>query len=246
MPLARALSKMGVASRTVAAAMILAGRVMVNGQEIRTPQHPVDMRRDRIFLDNAPVRSRTKVYLALHKPPGVVTTRQDEKNRQTVYEYLGEWGRQDGQWLAPVGRLDRASQGLLLFTNDTQWANRLLAPESHVSKTYHVQIRPHLSDEILELLCAGMTLADGARTRPARVRILRQAEKTQWLEVVLEEGLNRQIRRMVEAAGAEVLQLIRVAIGPLRLGELKKGVCRPLTPVEIDILGRASADSVPR
>lgn len=242
-PLARALSKMGVASRTVASTLILTGRVMVNGQVVRTPQHPVDMRRDRIFLDKQPVRPRTKVYLALHKPPGVVTTRQDEKGRKTVYDSLGEWGKPDGQWLAPVGRLDRASQGLLLFTNDTQWANHLLSPESHVAKVYHVQIDRHLDEPMLDRLRSGMLLDQEEQTRPAQVRVLRQGDKTQWLEITLQEGLNRQIRRMLEAVGAEVLQLIRVAIGPLQLGELKKGECRLLSPAEVAALTAPRADS---
>ncbi|MEW5792260.1 MAG: pseudouridine synthase [Pseudomonadota bacterium] len=234
--LERALSKLGVASRTQAAVLIGAGRVRVNERIVRDGRQRVDLHRDRIFLDNVLLRPRTKVYLALHKPAGVTTTRSDEQGRATVYDCLGEWGRED-TWLAPVGRLDRASQGLLLFTNDTHWAHRLLDPASHVPKTYHVQLDRHLNAAALEAMRQGLDLGAGERTRPAMVRVLRQGEKTQWLEITLEEGLNRQIRRMAEALGADVLQLVRISIGPLTLGELKRGEYRLLTSAEVMALG---------
>lgn len=240
MSLNRALSKLGVASRTQAESLIAQGRVRVNGLVVREAQCRVDMRVDRIFVDNAAVRPRTKVYLALHKPRGMVTTRRDEQERATVYDCLGAWGRAGADWLAPVGRLDKASSGLLLFTNDHAWAKRLLDPASHVSKTYHVQIDRQWDEAALEVLRRGMLLPDGARTRPLRARVIRQGEKTQWLEIVLEEGMNRQIRRMAAVLGAEVLALFRVAIGPVVLGDLKKGEYRHLSPAEVSALGGTS------
>ena len=229
--LARALSKLGVASRTLAAQWIAAGRVQVNGAVVREPQRRIDIRRDRILVDKTLVRPPEKVYVALHKPAGLVCTRQDEKGRETVYACLGELAQT--QLLSPVGRLDKASSGLLLLTNDTRWAAAITDPASHVAKTYHVQINRRLDEEALARLREGMVLDDGKRTQATQVRILRQGEKTQWLEFVLEEGMNRQIRRMLAIVDAEVLRLVRVAIGSLLLGDLAKGQYRLLSSAEV-------------
>lgn len=212
--------------------MISAGRVYVNHACILDPLHPVDMAQARITLDGAVAKPAAKIYLALNKPAGLVTTRSDEQGRATVYDCLGEWKQQQG--LMPVGRLDKASSGLLLFSNDSRWSAAITDPARHISKTYHVQLNRHLTPEQLEQMRAGMALAPGEMTQPAQVQVLRQGDKTQWLEIVLEQGLNRQIRRMAEALGAEVQRLVRVAIGPVTLGDLPKGACRRLRLDEIE------------
>lgn len=232
--LARALSKLGVATRTQAAALIAAGRVGVNGGAVRDPARRVDMARDILTLDGETLRATERRYLVLNKPRGLVTTAHDEQGRATVYQCLSEADCR----LAPVGRLDKASEGLLLFTNDTQWAQRLLDPENHITKTYHVQIDRQPSAEKLALLRVGVELEPGVVTRPAGIEPLRAGAKTCWLEITLHEGLNRQIRRMMEAIDAEVLRLVRIRIGPVALGELAKGTTRPLTADEIAALNR--------
>ena len=233
-PLNRVLSKMGLASRSQANAIISAGRVYVNHACILDPLHPVDMAQARITLDGAAAKPASKIYLALNKPTGLVTTRSDEQGRATVYDCLGEWKNQQG--LAPVGRLDKASSGLLLFSNDTRWAATVTDPAQRLPKTYHVQINRHLTDEQLAQMRSGMALAAGEVTAPAQVQVLRQGDKTQWLEIVLEQGLNRQVRRMVEMLDAEVQRLIRVAIGPVALGDLPKGACRRLRADEVSAI----------
>jgi 23S rRNA pseudouridine2605 synthase len=228
--LARAISKSGLASRTVAATWIAAGRVSVNDALVRDPDRRVDMSRDRIAVDGQSVAAVRKRYLVLNKPRGLVTTARDEQGRGTVYECLPD---AQGQWLAPVGRLDKASEGLLLFTNDTQWARRILDPATHVAKVYHVQIGGLPDAALLEQLRAGVQLEDGVRTRQAGVAVLRHGAKNCWLEITLEEGKNRQIRRMLASVDRPVLRLVRVAIGRVLLGELPKGQSRELTVDEV-------------
>jgi 23S rRNA pseudouridine2605 synthase len=169
----------------------------------------------------------------LNKPRGVVTTASDEKGRQTVYSLLP----QDRQWLAAVGRLDKASEGLLLFTNDSKWAARITNPATHLDKTYHVQIGTLADDALLGALTEGVT-EGGDSLKAKRAGLLRAGAKNCWLEIVLDEGKNRQIRRMFSALGIEVLRLIRVAIGSLQLGDLPKGATRELTRDEVRNLSR--------
>lgn len=230
--LARALSKLGVATRTQAAALIEAGRVGVNGRPVRDPARRIDMQRDRLTLDTQPLCAQPRRYLALNKPRGLVTTARDERDRPTVYQCL----QGDDRRLSPVGRLDMASEGLLLFTNDTQWARRILDPACHVPKTYHVQIDRPLAEAELACLRAGVEVEPGIVTRPAEATLLRAGTRTCWLEITLHEGLNRQIRRMIAGLGAEVLRLVRVRIGPIALGRLAKGETRPLTSAELAAL----------
>ena len=222
--LARVLSKLGFCSRTQAAELIGAGRVRLNGAVRRDPETPVHIGKDRIEVDGTAVRASEKIYLVMNKPRGVVTTSSDEKGRETVYDVLGKQGR----WLAPVGRLDKASEGLLLLTNDSEWAAHVTAPETHLDKTYHVQIGSLVDEALLEKLRAGV-VDDGETLRAKRVNLLRHGDKNSWLQIVLDEGKNRQIRRMLEHFDVEVLRLIRVAIGPLVLGDLAKGAHRKLT-----------------
>jgi 23S rRNA pseudouridine2605 synthase len=233
--LARAISKLGYCSRSQAAALIAARRVKLNGTLRRDPETPVHIGKDRIEIDGQPVASSSKIYLALNKPRGVVTTAADEKGRDTVYAYLP----QGLPWIAPVGRLDKASEGLLLLTNDSEWAARITAPETHLDKTYHVQISAIADEALLDTLRSGICASDGEFLRVKNGRIIRHGERHSWLEIVLDEGKNRHIRRMLEALKMEVLRLVRVAIGPLTLGDLAKGATRTLEPEEKQALNRA-------
>jgi 23S rRNA pseudouridine2605 synthase len=237
--LARALSKLGYSSRSEAFDLIQAGRVRLNGATRRDPEAPVRLGKDRLEVDGGPVATAAKVYLMLNKPRGVVTTASDEKGRQTVYEFLGaQFQKGDQKWIAPVGRLDKASEGLLLLTNDSEWAARVLAPETHLDKTYHVQINRVADAALLESLGRGVRTKENL-LRVKRVRILRGGKRNTWLEIVLDEGRNRHIRRMLEQLDVEVLRLVRVAVGPLLLGELPKGGVRSLTSSEKQAIDRA-------
>lgn len=227
--MARALSKLGYCSRSAAGQLIRAGRVRLNGALRRNPESPVLLGRDRIEVDGRAVHGAPKVYWMMNKPRGAVTTACDEKSRETVYSYLPN----HLPWLAPVGRLDKASEGLLLFTNDSEWAARITAPSTHRDKTYHVQIDARGDETLLSKLRSGVRLRTGELARAKSAQALRCGEKNSWLVVVLDEGKNRQIRRMGEALGIEVLRLVRVAVGPLQLGDLPKGQSRELTPAEV-------------
>jgi 23S rRNA pseudouridine2605 synthase len=235
---------MGVCSRSQAAAMIQAGRVRLNGVVKRNPEAPVHFGADCIEVDGRVRVAAEKVYWMLNKPRGAITTAVDEKGRQTVYDHLQlAWPHRGDAgdatpWIAPVGRLDKASEGLLLLTNDSQWAARVLAPTTHLEKTYHVQIAKVADDELLAALRTGM--ANGAEWLGVKSAAkLRSGDKNSWLEIVLDEGKNRHIRRMLEALGVEVMRLVRVAIGPLVLGALAKGASRALTAAEKAALDRS-------
>ena len=231
--LSRALSKLGYCSRSDASDLIQAGRVRLNGGICRNSEAPVRLEKDRIEVDGRPVATAVKVYVMFNKPRGTVTTASDEKGRQTVYAFLGpESALRDLPWVAPVGRLDKASEGLLLLTNDSEWAARVLAPETHLDKTYHVQIGTIADVTLLESLARGVKTKVGDFLRVRTVRILRLGERNSWLEIVLDEGKNRHIRRMLEHLEVNVLRLVRVAIGPLVLGQLSKGEGRSLTMEE--------------
>jgi 23S rRNA pseudouridine2605 synthase len=233
--LARALSKRGYCSRSKAFDVIRAGRVTLNDQICRDPEAPVHSERDRIEVDGEDLAPHAKLYLMLNKPRGVVTTASDEKGRETVYACLGV----HLPWVTPVGRLDKASEGLLLLTNDSEWAARVLAPETHLDKIYHVQIGAVADDALIESITRRIKIDDGSLLRPKSVQILRGGAKNTWLEIVLDEGKNRQIRRMFSQLGISVLRLLRVAIGPVVLGNLPKGASRPLTETEKLALDRA-------
>jgi 23S rRNA pseudouridine2605 synthase len=165
----------------------------------------------------------------LHKPKGLIVTRSDEKNRPTVYDCLKNW---NGPLLQAVGRLDLASEGLLLFTNDHQWSNKLMDPKTHIKKIYHVQISSQPSEETLNKLSGGIIL-EGKKTLPAKFEFLRSGEKNSWISVTLHEGRNRQIRKMLAMEGIEVLRLLRIQIGNLELGDLPKGEWRELSNLEL-------------
>ncbi len=230
--LARVLSRMGVCSRSEAVRRIESGRVRVNGRRVRDPELPADAGSDLIEMDGVPLQSRQRVCIAVNKPRGLVVSASDEHGRGTVYALL-----QDAKlpWLAPVGRLDKASEGLLLMSNDPVWAARLTDPEAHVAKTYRVQVRGLPDPETIRRLHAGV-VDNSERLSAESVRIMGGGEKNAWLEIVLMEGRNRQIRRMFAACGHEVLRLMRVAIGSLELGDLPKSGWRALTDAEIRAL----------
>ena len=226
--LGRALSKLGFCSRSRAFEIIRAGRVKLQGTVSKNPEAGVRFGKDRIEVDGVVVERAKKIYWMLNKPRGLLTTAEDERGRKTVYAGLPA----GLPWMAPVGRLDKASEGLLLFTNDSEWAARITAPESHLEKTYHVQIGAAAENELIEALTNGVMCGNGELLKAKRATRLRAGEKNSWIEIVLDEGKNRQIRRMLEARGVEVLRLIRVAIGPLELGRLDKGQARELTTGE--------------
>ena len=236
--LARALSKLGYCSRSAAFELIRSGRVHLNGRLVRDPEAPVHLEKDRIAVEGRTVSAASKVYLVLNKPRGVVTTAADEKDRETVYRFI----EPGSQWVAPVGRLDKASEGLLLLTNDSEWAARVLAPQTHLDKIYHVQIGRVADESLLRVLTEGVR-CEGELLRAKSVRVLRGGAKNSWLEIVLDEGKNRQIRRMLTALQIEVLRLVRVAIGPVTLGDLAKGKVRRLTASEKGAMERAMAQA---
>jgi 23S rRNA pseudouridine2605 synthase len=226
--LARALSKLGYCSRAQAFELVRAGRVRVNGRVRTDPEMRVQVDGDRFEVDGAAVDGAAKVYLALNKPRGLVTTAADERGRDTVYACLTDPSLPR---VVPVGRLDRASEGLLLFTNDTRWADRLLDPATHLPRTYHVQIDRVADEPLLRAMAAGVEDA-GEHLSARSAALLRAGGRNSWIEVVLDEGRNRHVRRLLAALGAGVLRLVRVAIGPLALGDLPKGAFRTLTAQE--------------
>ena len=238
--LQKILAAAGVASRRKAEELISAGRVTVNGKTVTELGTKADPSHDRICVDGTPVQAAEKrVYLLLHKPKGYVTTTSDPQGRPTVMELLGE----QAERLYPVGRLDYASEGLLLLTNDGELAQRLTRAASHIPKTYHVKISGRPSGQSLERLRNGVTIAleDGRRvkTAPAKVRLLADAPNP-WYEMVLIEGRNRQIRRMFHHVGHHVEKIKRVAMGPLRL-DVAPGKFRELTEQEVAGLKGLSA-----
>jgi 23S rRNA pseudouridine2605 synthase len=238
----RVLSKLGYCSRSQAAILIREGRVSLNGRPVTNPETPVRRDQDRVCVDGAAVRQAPPIYIAMNKPRGVVTTAADEQGRATVFDLL----KPGAPWMGPVGRLDKASEGLLLLTNDSEWASRVTDPGRHLEKNYHVQIDRVAGASLLAQITRGGTRvqnclakADAEDLRAKRARVLRSGEKNSWLEIVLEEGKNRHIRRLLDGLGIGVLRLVRVSIGPLELGNLKKGATRRLSPQEKRAMDKA-------
>ena len=230
--LARVLSKRGLCSRSEAVRWIVAGRVTVGGRIVRNPEFPMQADDPTIRVDGIAALAPQPRYLALNKPRGLVTTAADEQGRDTVYRCFDGAGL---GWIAPVGRLDKASEGLLLFGNDPAWAARLTDPATGPRKTYHVQIDVVPEASLLAALVEGID-SGGESLRAVSATLLRAGGKTAWLEIVLDEGRNRQIRRLLSAFDIAVLRLVRVAIGGLALGELGKGQWRELSAVDLDAL----------
>jgi pseudouridine synthase len=220
----RVLSKAGIASRTTTREWITEGRVKVNGRVIRNPDHWVESGKDVVHLDGLKVREEKKVYIALNKPAGVVTSFGDNRDRPTVYEHVKTLDR----WVFPVGRLDMDTSGLLILTNDTAFGEALLRPESKVPKTYYVKVAGIVTGDEYFKLAEGLDIGRGETTGPARVREVRGSGKYTWFELTITEGKNRQVRRMCEAIGHPVLKLVRIRIGELELGDLPVGQFRKL------------------
>lgn len=230
--LARVLSKLGVSSRTRAAEMIRNGRVSVNGNVELDPERPTAALAERIEVDGVAIEGSRRVYLALNKPRGLIVSASDERGRDTIYELLTG---AELPWIAPVGRLDKASEGLLLLSNDPEWAAGITDPMSHIAKTYHAQVQGLPTDAVLEAMKTGID-DRGEHLAAASATIIRSGEKNAWMEIVLEEGRNRHIRRLLETLDHPVLRLVRIAIGPIELGTLAKGEWRYLTQDEVDAL----------
>jgi 23S rRNA pseudouridine2605 synthase len=234
---ARVISKLGLGSRTQAMQWVREGRVRVNGRLVWDSEFRVQRDLDRVTVDGQE-RAPARLVIMLNKPRGLVTTTKDEQGRDTVYRCFKGAAL---PWLAPVGRLDKASEGLLLFSNDPTWAARITAPATGPDKKYHVQIDRFADPSLLEHLETGVELP-GERGGPRRIaaksaRCLRTGRKNAWLEIVLDEGRNRQIRRLLAACDVSALRLVRVAMGGLLLGDLPKGGWRALTEEEISALG---------
>jgi 23S rRNA pseudouridine2605 synthase len=229
--LERVLSKAGLGSRTEARKWIGTGRVRVNGKLVQTPDHWVDLERDAVTMDGKPIRALKKIYLLLYKPTGYLTTYKDPQGRPTVYDLI----RDAGEWMVPVGRLDQDTSGLLLLTNDTSLVERVANPVHKIPKTYLVKASTLVNDRQLDQLRQGIVLADGP-TQPAVVKRIRDSTKHSLFEITIREGRNRQVRRMVEALGSQVLKLVRTGIGGLRIGDLPIGKHRELTAAELKML----------
>ncbi len=194
---------------------------------------------DEIVVAGQRVHTAEKIYLVMNKPRGIVTTASDEKRRDTVYLLLPR----EMEWIAPVGRLDKASEGLLLLTNDSEWAARITDPATHLDKSYHVHVGIVADAEILKRLIQGVTTENGEVLRAKDAHVVRKGERNSWIEMVLDEGKNRQIRRMFEALDVEVLRLIRVSIGPVGLGDLAKSGYRALRAEEKKALDLAMREN---
>jgi pseudouridine synthase len=233
--LQKILSRSGVTSRRQAEEMIQAGRVRVNGHTVTSLGAKADPRHDRITVDGRPLRQPPRhAYLLLNKPVGVVTTLSDPEGRPTIRDVLGPSVRVR---VFPVGRLDLQSSGLLLLTNDGELAQRLMHPRYGVRKTYRVKVSRRPEERTLRRLAEGIHLEEG-RTAPAEVRIVSMLPRKTWLEITIAEGKKRQVRRMCEAVGLPVDKLMRIRLGPLKLGRLQPGQWRPLTDDELGGLRR--------
>lgn len=222
---------MGIASRTVAAEMIISGKVRIGNKIIRDPEYSVEFPIQNLFIYNQKATNAKKVYYMMHKPKGIVTTRSDEKGRKTVYDLL----HSEFSWIFPVGRLDKESSGLLLLTNDTAWADKIVSPVSKLPKTYHVKVNRSIKEEEIFKISKGLKLSDKLSYLPINIEKIRENKKSCWLELTLEEGKNRQIRKSFEHLGCRVENLVRIRIGKLELGELKPGEFRPISPDEVGI-----------
>lgn len=237
--LQKLIAETGVCSRRKAEEYIKSGKVKVNGRVASIGDGATYD--DVIMLDGQRVyatKKRNKYYIMLNKPRGYVTTMSDELDRKCVTELLEGIDER----VYPIGRLDKNSEGLLLFTNDGRFANNIMHPSRHISKTYRVTVRPSITEEQLVQLSDGVVI-DGRKTLPATVNVVTEEEGRVVLTIVIREGRNRQIRKMCEAVGLEVARLRRTAIGPVKLGMLKPGAYRELTAEELKALRNAIGDN---
>jgi 23S rRNA pseudouridine2605 synthase len=229
MTLDRVLSRFGLASRTTAREAILAGRVKINGRVVRDPDQWTNPRETAIHLDGNRLRSARRIYRLFYKPKGVITSHGDPEGRKTIYDCLGP----EAPWVSPVGRLDKDTSGLLLLTNDTDFANYITDPASRVPKIYLVKANTLVGEELIVRLAQGMEINRGEWARPESVRRIENRGKYSWLEIVLTEGKNREVRRLLEAAGLKALKLVRTRIGPCTLEGLQVGQWRDLRRSEL-------------
>ncbi len=222
------LAECGVASRRKSEELIEQGKVKVNGK-VATVGDKINPKKDTVTVSGRKIsKSKGNTYIMLHKPRGFITTMSDEMDRKCVAQLIKDVpGR-----VFPVGRLDRDSEGLLLFTNDGEFANAMTHPTKHVPKTYRVTVRPSVSEEQITALTTGVVI-DDRKTAPASVRVIEKQEGRVVLEIILYEGRNRQIRKMCEEVGLEVARLKRTAIGSIKLGMLKQGAWRELSDDEV-------------
>lgn len=222
------MSECGVASRRKSEELIESGKVRVNGA-VASLGDKINPKKDTVTVNGKKiVKQKEHKYIMLHKPRGFITTMSDEMERKCVAQLISDVP----QRVYPVGRLDRDSEGLLLFTNDGEFTNALTHPKKHVSKTYRVTVRPGITDEQLSAITEGIII-DDRKTAPAEVRVVTKEENRVVLEIILYEGRNRQIRKMCEQLGLEVARLKRTAIGSVKLGMLKQGDWRELTEDEV-------------
>lgn len=222
------LAESGVASRRKSEQLIADGKVRVNGKVAQIGDK-VNPKKDTVTVSGKKiVKTKEYTYILLHKPRGFITTMSDEMDRKCVAELIKDVPAR----VYPVGRLDRDSEGMLLFTNDGEFANAMTHPTKHVPKTYRVTVRPSISDEQITQLTTGIVI-DDRKTAPAQVRVVTKEEGRVVLEIILYEGRNRQIRKMCEAVGLEVARLKRTAIGSIKLGMLKQGAWRELSDDEV-------------
>ncbi|MBY0356793.1 MAG: rRNA pseudouridine synthase [Candidatus Obscuribacterales bacterium] len=231
MRLNQAVAKTGICSRRQADELIASGQVQVNGKVVTDFSLQFDPERDNLTIGSKELTIRANVYLALHKPPGIVCTRADEQGRETVLDLLPP----KFSHLRPVGRLDMYSEGLLLLTNDGLLTQRVTHPVHHLPKTYRVKIKGEIKDQHLKQMASGVILDDGP-TRPAKVKLCQRNKTYSEFEISLKEGRNRQIRRMCEHLGYPIIQLLRLSIGGLQLGEMTIGTWRYLTDAEVKLL----------
>jgi len=229
MTLDRVLSRFGLASRSAARDAILAGRVKINGRVVRDPDRWTDLHADSIHLDGNRLRPARKVYLLFYKPKGVITSHGDPGGRKTIYDCLGR----EVPWVSPVGRLDKDTSGLILLTNDTDFENHVTDPASHVPKTYLVKANTLVGEDLIARLAHGLELKRGDWAQPQSVRRVEDRGKYSWLEIVLTEGKNREVRRLLEAVGLKALKLVRTRIGPCTLEGMQVGQWRNLLRSEL-------------
>lgn len=235
------LARAGLASRRRCEVLIAEGRVQVNGVVVRAPGTRVRPQRDRVQVDGVLVHSEAAVTVMLHKPAGFITAASDPEGRPVVVSLLPKTGLPR---LFPVGRLDWDTEGLLLLTNDGDLANVLTHPRHKVPKVYHAKVKGRPTSEALRRLVRGV-VSDGERLSASEVEVLHSTRENTWIAVHVQEGRYRQVRRMCESIGHPVMKLIRVALGPLSLGQLRRGAWRPLLPKELAALNALRADTSP-
>jgi 23S rRNA pseudouridine2605 synthase len=242
MTLDRVLSRFGLSSRSLAEEAIRSGRVKVNGRVVADPGFWTDIDTDAIHLDGKRIRQSKRIYLLFYKPKGVITSHGDPQGRKTIYDCLDS----KLPWLSPVGRLDKDTSGLILLTNDTDFLNHVSDPASGIQKTYLVKANGLVGDERIAALTLGYALKNGRRARPQSVRRIGDKGKYSRLEIILTEGKNREVHRLLESVGLKVLKLVRTRIGPCTMEGLQVGQWRHLLKSELSLFHAPRKKNSPR